>query len=88
MKKIIFILIYFFMYNCYGINSHQDYYQAVIKGNISIVEKMIKEHGFDIKGQEGDTSPLHWAAEAGQVEMIKWLIAIALNLPHYIRRPM
>lgn len=75
MKKIIFILICIFSFNCSARDFGREFYEAVYNGNIATVEKMVNYYSFEINGKKGDSGPLHWASEAGQPEMVKWLIS-------------
>ena len=75
MKKIIFILICIFSFNCLARDFGREFYKAVTIGDIATVEKMVNYYSFEINGKKGDSGPLHWAAEHGQAEMIQWLIS-------------
>lgn len=52
----------------------REFYDAVRKGNLDLVEKMLSADPSLINKKDEDCTPLNWAAEAGQFEMVKYLI--------------
>ena len=74
MKKIIFILICIFSFHCLAKGMNREFYDAVRKGNLALVEKMVSADPSLINKKDEDCTPLNWAAEAGQLEMVKYLI--------------
>ncbi len=76
MKKISFCLIFtLFTVSIFGTPSKDDFYNAVIKGDINKVKECLQS-GFTVQYRNlVDSTPLHWASEFGQVEIMKLFIS-------------
>ena len=57
--------------NCLHIASHS--------GHQLLVENLISLHGMNVNDDSSPTSPLHWAAKEGQVEVVELLLKLGAN---------
>ena len=57
------------------INEHDSLHSAVQKGLFNLAKRLVeeKEHDINKRDSRGRT-PLHWAVENGQLEIVKYLI--------------
>ena len=72
MKKLhcIILLLVIYPFTSFSKEMNREFYDAVRKGNLALVEKMVSFEPNIIKGTDEKCTPLNWAAESGQIEMV------------------
>ena len=82
MKKLHCIILLLVIYSITGFSKEmkREFYDAVIKGNLALVKKMISLEPNIIKGTDEKCTPLNWAAENGQIEMVQYLLTKGSNI--------